>query len=104
MRHRIWVAFDLGVRGDFEGMYQFLDAQGAKECGDSMGTFWFEYQGDFLRELLKQIKRSVELNNRSRIYVLYPGPDGKYTGKFLVGRRKSPPWAGHAPSQEDEVD
>lgn len=42
MRALIWLSFDLGIRGDFEGMYQFLGEHNARECGDSMASFWFE--------------------------------------------------------------
>jgi hypothetical protein len=104
MRHRIWLSFDLGVRGDYEGMYEFLDAHGAKECGDSMGTFWYEYQGDLLKSLMRDLKSAVATDKRSRVYVVYPRTDGKHTGKFVIGSRKAPPWAGHAQSTEDEED
>jgi len=104
MKHFIWMAFDLGVRGDFEGMYEFLDAHKAKECGDSVGAFLYEYQGDLVRELTKDLKKSVEFDKRSRVYAIFPGQDGKYKGRFVVGRRKSPAWAGHGPSQGDEED
>jgi hypothetical protein len=104
MRHRIWISFDLGVRGDFEGMYEFLDAYGAKGCGDSLGTLWFEYDGDLVRELTRQLKKKVSFGPRSRVYVVFPNAEGMYSGRFIIGRRKSPPWAGHGPSQEDEED
>jgi hypothetical protein len=33
-RAAVWISFDLGVRGDYEGMYAWLDTHNAKECGD----------------------------------------------------------------------
>ena len=33
----IWISYDLGVRGDYEGLYAWLDSHGAKECGDTRG-------------------------------------------------------------------
>ncbi len=104
MKHRVWISFDLGVRGDFTGMYEFLDSHGAKECGDSMGTFVLEYQGDIVKMLTKEIKNAIAVDKRSRVYAIYPTADGKHTGKFLIGGRKAPPWAGHAASQENEED
>jgi hypothetical protein len=104
MRHRIWISFDLGVRGDYTGMYEFLDSQGAKECGDSIGTFWYEFQGDMLKSLTRDLKNAMTIDKRSRVYVIYPRADGKNGGKFLVGSRKAPSWTGHAPSHEDEED
>ncbi len=104
MRHRIWLSFDLGVRGDYEGMYAFLDAHAATECGDSMATFWFEWQDDLVATLASQLDHALTLDKRSRMYVIYPGPDGRHVGKFVIGHRRSPPWTGYAPSHADEED
>ena len=32
-RSTIWISYDLGVRGDYENLYSWLDTHGAKECG-----------------------------------------------------------------------
>ncbi len=104
MKAFIWLSFDLGVRGDFEGMYQFLDVHEAKECGDSVGAFSYEYKKDLLAELTKELKDSITFDKRSRVYVIYPAGKGKYMGKFIVGKRKAPPWAGYGPSDENEED
>lgn len=104
MKKFIWLSFDLGVRGDFEGLYAFLDAHGAKECGDSLGALTFEYKNDFLDELANELKTAIAFDRRSRVYVIFPGEDGKQKGRFIIGRRKSPPWAGRAPSNEIEED
>jgi hypothetical protein len=90
------------VRGDFEGMYEFLDAHAAKECGGSMGAFSYEYKKDLLAELTKDLKGAVSFDKRSRVYVIFPGPKGEHVGRFIVGRRKAPPWAGFGPSQGDD--
>jgi hypothetical protein len=103
MRVLIWLSFDLGVRGDFEGMYQFLGEHEAKECGDSMGAFWFEYKKDLLAELTKKLKDTVEFDKRSRVYVIYP-KEHRHVGKFIIGVRRSPPWASYIPSQDQEED
>jgi hypothetical protein len=39
MKSFVWFSFDLGVRGAFEGMYEFLDSHEAKECGDNLGLY-----------------------------------------------------------------
>jgi hypothetical protein len=103
MRSRIWICFDLGLRGDFEGMYQFLDTHQAKECGDSAATFFLEHEGDVLRTLKRLIKDAVTIDKRTRVYVIYPFED-QMKGRFIFGRRKSPPWTGHAVTGEDEED
>lgn len=104
MKSRIWLSYDLGVRGDYEGMYTLLDALDAKECGDSMSSCVFPYNKDLLAELKAAIKKQVTLASRSRIYVIYPSPSGKYKGKFLFGHRKSPVWTGYAGNGSDEED
>ena len=102
MRTRIWLSFDLGVRGDFEGIYQFLDAHEAKDCGDSLATFWYEYKKDLVGELTKELKAGVSFDKKSRVYLIFLGPDGKQVGKFVIGRRKSPPWVGYGPATADQ--
>lgn len=104
MKAFIWLSFDLGVRGDFEGMYAFLDAHEAKECGDSLGALSYEYKKDLLVELTKELRATITFDKRSRVYVVYPSAMGKTTGKFIIGKRKSPAWAGFGPSQGQEED
>lgn len=103
MRALIWLSFDLGVRGDFEGMYEFLDDHEAKECGDSLGTFWFEYKKDLVTELAKELRTKVTFDKRSRVYVVHFS-QGKSTGRFIIGKRKSPTWTGFALSRGNEED
>jgi hypothetical protein len=104
MKKFIWLSFDLGIRGDYEGIFAFLDAHGAKECGDSLGAFTYEFKNDLVADLTKDLKKTITFDKRSRVYVIYAGDDGKIKGRFLLGRRRSPPWAGRAPSQEVEED
>ena len=35
---RIWLSFDLGVSGDYEGTYAWLDDKSARECGSSVAN------------------------------------------------------------------
>jgi hypothetical protein len=103
-RGYVWMSFDLGVRGDYDGMYEFLDSHEAKECGDSLAIFNYEYKKDIIAELKKDLEKLVNIDKRTRIYVIYPVPISKHKGKFLFGSRKAPPWAGFAPSQDDSED
>jgi hypothetical protein len=43
MKQRIWLSFDLGIKGDYQSLYKWLDARKARECGDSVAYFTFEY-------------------------------------------------------------
>ena len=105
MKQFVWMSFDLGVRGDYEGIYQFLAARSAKECGDSVAGFTFEFKKDLISELTKELKAEVQLDKRSRVYLIFSdGSSNKYKGRFLVGQRKPPPWAGYAAYRDDEED
>jgi hypothetical protein len=105
MKHFVWVSFDLGVKGDYEGMYAWLDSMGAKECGDSLACFWFEHESsDLLKDLKKDLSDNVELDeNKSRVYIIRL-VKGKMKGSFIFGRRHNPPWAGFGATGEDEED
>ena len=42
---RFWLSYDLGINGDYDGLYRWLDRQGAKECGSSMAYISnYEYE------------------------------------------------------------
>ena len=44
----VWLSYDLGVRGDYEGLFEFLAGAGAKECGSNLGVFSFPVKQDVL--------------------------------------------------------
>lgn len=101
MKSTIWISYDLGVNGDYEGMYAWLDDHGAKECGSSV-AFVKEYDcdGEDLTQALKSdIENAVLTDKRSRIYVIWRVGD-KEKGSFLVGRRKGAPWDGYGQQSE----
>lgn len=94
MTARIWLSFDLGVRGDYSSLYAWLDDNEAEECGSSVATFRFEYDGDLLESLKSEIENAISLSKQSRIYVVYK-ENGKSKGKYVFGRRKRSPWDGY---------
>jgi hypothetical protein len=95
MKHSVWVAFDLGVNGDYEGMYTWLDKQKAKECGDNVSFFEYKYGTDLLPDIKKDIQSAVSLNQKSRVYLIHL-VQGKMKGSFIFGSRRNAPWAGFA--------
>jgi hypothetical protein len=103
MKNFVWVSFDLGVKGDYEGMYAWLDSHGAKECGDGLACFWYEHGGKLLPRLTKDFRDHVTIDSRSRIYVIQL-VEGEMKGKFIIGRRRNPPWSGFAPAGEQSED
>ena len=104
MRRAIWLSYDLGVSGDYEGMYAWLENHGAKECGSSVAFLKsYEFEGDLLESVKADVGETVALNRRSRIYVIF-SDNGRLRGRYAVGRRKAPPWTGFGDGPELEFD
>jgi hypothetical protein len=58
-KRSIWLSYGLGLQGDYASLYQWLDARGAKECGDSMALVNVAYP-DSLKDNLKEgLSRSI---------------------------------------------
>jgi hypothetical protein len=98
------MAYDLGVDGDYENLYLWLDKHSAIECGDSVAFLQFKGGRDIISDLRKSLKREVKLRPRDRIYVIYPAADGRYKGRFLFGGRKRSPWEGYAGGPPGAID
>ena len=103
MQSTIWLSYDLGAVGDYEGMYTWLDDQGAEECGSGLAVFRYSYENDLVESLKGEISSAVSLNKRSRIYVIFRQND-KTKGRYLVGRRHGAPWVGFGNNNEPRDD
>jgi hypothetical protein len=104
-KKRMWLTYDLGLRGDYESLYAWLDTQNAKECGDNAAFLVFSYKRDFIKELKKSLFEAFEGDNRTRIYLVYRSEEkDKPIGVWLKGNRKSPPWTGFGMQKRKEVD
>ena len=103
MEARVWLGYDLGVKGDYPGLYAFLDDHDAIECGESSCSFLFECSDrDNLKpELLAAIESAVQLAPTDRLYVIYRRNDNLTSGSFLWGRRKACPWEGYGSKGEN---
>lgn len=89
MKSTIWLSYDLGVNGDYEGLYSWLDGHGAKECGTSVAFLKYAHEGDLATALKADIEAAVSLDKRSRVYLIHERK-GKYlpdTGFFFDGLR-----------------
>ncbi len=97
MKQLIWLAYDLGLQGDYQGLYTWLDAHQAKECGDSLAALTYEHDGDLCAALKKDLQAAFDVNNKTRIYVIYRDTiKHSLKGQFLLGNRKAAPWTGFA--------
>ena len=103
MKSTVWVSYDLGINGDYDGLYSWLDIQGAKECGTSVAFLTYVHDGDLMESLKEEIASMVSLDKRSRIYVVRKEDDG-IKGRYLVGRRKAAPWEGYGDIDDDTDD
>lgn len=45
-KQSVWLSYDLGVDGDYEALYYWLDAHEGRECGDSMAYVVYGYKDD----------------------------------------------------------
>ena len=99
----IWLSYDLGVNGDYDGMYAWLDNHGAKECGSSVAYLQYTHDGDLPASLKSDLESAVGMNKRSRIYIVYK-KDQKFSGHYLIGHRKGAPWEGFGSKGETEED
>jgi len=107
VKKAIWLSYDLGVKGDYDSLYAYLDNQKAVECGDSLAFFNVEFDGtdeELEKKLKKDIKECVRLSKTDRIYITYRRADKRVGGKFIFGSRKASPWQGYGQAESTEDD
>lgn len=93
----IWLSYDLGIRGNYSGLYAWLDGHEAIDCGDSLAYLKFTYENNLRDELHEQLVGIVGNDSGARVYVIYfDNVKQKRLGAFLIGGRKAPPWTGFA--------
>lgn len=96
MKSAIWISYDLGVRGDYESLYAWLDDHGAQECGDSLAFLNYTHSGSLVASVTKEIRKTLRTTKLTRIYLIYRDPETrKIKGTFLLGGRKAAPWSGY---------
>ena len=89
---RFWLSYDLGIRGNYEELYEWLDKHGAQECGDSVATF----KSKKTREQIKSELLAMPALKNGRLYLIALNENGG----FIAGKRKVAPWFGYAASLE----
>ena len=110
MKITFYINFDLNIRGDYKGLYKWLDKIKAEERGSNYAiikdyefpetemvglTKIYEKNNAFAKYLRNEIKKFVNVGNSDRIYLTIAmiGTD-HIGGIFLFGRRQSSPWEG----------
>ena len=101
-----WLSFDLGIRGDYNNLYKWLDKNEAIACGNNLAFIKFHYQtADPKSELEKSLKDDVKFNQNDQIYLVWSDDENKTKGRFIVGGRKPAPWKGyHIEETTQEID
>lgn len=93
----IWISYDLGLKGDYEGLYAWLDNHHAKECVNSLVVLSFQYERSLTDELKEELKNNLTTDKRTRIYVVYrDNASGRNKGTFIFGGRRAGAWTGYA--------
>lgn len=97
----IFLSFDLGLQGDYEGMYAWLDSWDARECGDNLAAVRYEYKGRLIENLKKDLNEAMNIDNKTRIYLIR-SVSGRMQGGFIFGARKRAQWIGYGPMEGEE--
>jgi len=105
-RKSFWLSYDLGLKGDYEGLFSFLDTVGATECVSNLAYFTYECKtDDFATEIQHILEEKVKIDKNERFYIIWRSDTGSIKGKFLFGGRKRSPWEGFGNIMvEDESD
>jgi len=100
----IWISYDFGLKGDYNGLYTWLDNNSAKECGIGLAYCLYDVSNlgidrsdkKLVDKLAVDIRKSVKLSRTDRIYIIWKDSNtDKIKGEFINGARKQAPWEGY---------
>lgn len=110
----IWLTYDMGVGGDFQGIYSWLDDNNAIECGNNNAFFKYSYPDniqtdkEFVDFMKADLESKIEFKPGNRIYIIRKALDSdrnsKAMGRFIIGKRKANPWEGYGTKTENSID
>lgn len=112
MKKAIWMMFDFGLKGDFSGLYTWLDNHGAIECGQNLAFFNYSISldnkvgaSDLIEKIKKDFSSEVKLAKSDRVYIIYKDNlSKKMKGKWLNGNRKASPWEGYGKLTDQQTE
>ena len=100
----IWISYDFGLKGDYTGLFTWLDNHQAVECGNGsafisydIGSLGISDDSEKLVETISSdIKEYVKLSKSDRLYIVWKDSNtDKIKGEFISGSRKQAPWEGY---------
>jgi hypothetical protein len=99
-----WLSYDFGLRGNYTGLFTFLDNHDAIDCGNGLAYFLYDNPSNLNSEnLVDKIK--LELSDlvapspSDRVYMIWRDEESttsKVKGKFIFGNRKAAAWNGYS--------
>lgn len=112
MKKSIWLSYDLGVQGDYDHLYAWLDNHKAVECGNSVAYIEIEApdginDADFVQMIRSDMEKTIKFNPGNRIYMIRRIKDenrDSYFGQFIIGKRKASPWEGYGERSDAKED
>jgi hypothetical protein len=109
----IWLSYDLGVGGDYQNLYAWLDSHEATECGPNLAYIKIQIPDNVKTDenlvtfLQAEILSTVEIKPGNRIYAIRESLDidnSKSRGSFIFGKRKASLWTGFSTEKDDHID
>ncbi len=98
--HTVWITFDLGVHGDYKGLYAWLDAHEANGCGESVAVLTYRCEGSIPDRIREELRKRIGIDDQTSVYVIYRDPTtNENRGAFIFGERKAPVWNGCSSSR-----
>ncbi len=104
----IVINFDLGLRGDYNSLYIWLDTKNAMECGKATAAFAMNFSEDVFdtiyKELKMELEKEVHIEKNDRVYMVATDESCRMQGAFLFGGRKKADWTGYKIINQNEPD
>lgn len=88
MKKSVWISYNLGIKGDYQSLYEWLDNHEAKECGYSLVFLIYNMKEDLFSEIKFDLEEHVNFENGDRIFIIYNRRTIKLKGNLFVERGK----------------
>ncbi|AWH84557.1 hypothetical protein HYN59_05235 [Flavobacterium album] len=108
MKKWIMINYDLGLKGDYQNLYRFLDNHDALDCGNSNAALEIEVSEDNFDIIYEETKELIEseitISNNDRLYLTVTDSSCQMRGRFLFGTRKRAIWEGYGNKETFQED
>ena len=117
MEIKLYINYDLGIRGDYKGLYRWLDKNKAEERGNAYAlikkydfpdseltgvTGFKEKNLKFIKFIKDDILKFATIGKSDRIYMTFNTIEIRNLGGvFLFGRNQASPWEGYYQEDSD---